>query len=195
MRDGSKTGGDGISSTAVLASSRYVLGQHEVHQIYLSCNSMLICDCRCNRSSSLNEEPLFQRRSNGFQIATPGSPTMDSWSSSTLEMKPCLVPEKNYANNNSPHDTPTKEEDSMQYAAVKKGHSAYEMMIQSLEEHTKSKDNEHSMDSLSAQGRRQDATEGNGMDRQRRWMQFVCGTDSTPARPVPPVASPPAVVS
>ena len=121
---------------------------------------------------------------------------MDSWSSSTLKIKPCLVPEKNYVANISPQDTPTKEkEDGMQGTAVKKGHSAYETMIQSLEEHARSRNNKHSMDCLPAQGTRQDATEGNGVDHQRRWMEFVCGIDTTPAHPVPPMASPPAVVS
>lgn len=115
-----------------------------------------------------------------------------SWSSTLKKtLKSSLVPEKNDVTGN-PCDTPSKEEDSTQGTAVKKGHSAYEIMIQSLEEQARNKGNKHTKDCYPAQGTQLDAMGGTSGDHQRRWMQFVCGNDSAPACPVP--SSPPAVV-
>ena len=104
----------------------------------------------------LDEEPLFQWWSNGSQLVVHKHPMNGSlWSSTSKEASQSYLTLKKTDITGNPHDTPSKEEDdnSIQDTVVlEKGQSAYEKMIQSLEEQTRSKDNNHTKDCSAGQG-------------------------------------------
>lgn len=151
--------------------------------------------CLFVHRSSLEEEPLFKWQSNESKIVASGHHMMNSTWSSTVErtlLKPHLVPKKTDTTGILHHASDKEEPVSPVGVAEKKGHSAYEMMINSLEEQASTKDGKWNNDCCAAQGTGVDGT-GTSMDQEHCWMKFVCGVDSGPAGSMP--SSPPAVVS